>query len=94
MEFTPVEYFSIAVFSLTIIASLSDKSLMKGLLSGLLGIAISMVGMAPLDGVTRFAFGQYQLLSGFSICCRFNWYFRRNLILLWQDMEEMVLTRK
>lgn len=40
---------------------------MKGLLSGLLGIAISMVGMAPLDGVTRFAFGQYQLLSGFSI---------------------------
>ena len=67
LEFTPVEYFSIAVFSLTIIASLSGKSLMKGLLSGLLGIAISMVGMAPLDGVTRFAFGQYQLLSGFSI---------------------------
>lgn len=67
LKFTPVEYFSIAVFSLTIIASLSGKSLMKGLLSGLFGIAISMVGMAPLDGLTRFTFGQFQLLSGFSI---------------------------
>ncbi len=34
LKFTPVEYFSIAVFSLTIIASLSGKSLLKGLLSG------------------------------------------------------------
>jgi putative tricarboxylic transport membrane protein len=52
---------------LTIIASLSGKSLLKGMLSGLLGIALSFVGMAPVDAVTRFTFGQYQLLSGFSI---------------------------
>ena len=67
LKFTPVEYFSIAVFSLTIIASLSGNSLLNGLLAGLLGIALSMVGMAPIDALTRFTFGQYQLLSGFDI---------------------------
>ncbi|GHV34883.1 C4-dicarboxylate ABC transporter permease [Synergistales bacterium] len=67
LKFAPAEYFAIAIFSLTIIASLSGKSLLKGLLSGVLGIALSMVGMAPLDSFTRFTFGYYQLLSGFDI---------------------------
>jgi putative tricarboxylic transport membrane protein len=67
LKFTPVEYFSVVVFSLTIIASLSGKSLLKGLLSGLFGIALSMVGMAPLDSLARFTFGNFQLLSGFDI---------------------------
>jgi len=47
LKFTPVEYFSIAIFSLTIIASLSGNSLINGLIAGLFGIALSMVGMAP-----------------------------------------------
>ena len=67
LKFTPVEYFAIAFFSLTIIASLSGNSLVKGLLSGLFGIAISMVGLAPIDGLTRFTFGEFQLMSGFDI---------------------------
>lgn len=67
LKFTPVEYFAIAVFSLTIIASLSGKSLLNGLLAGFFGIALSMVGMAPVDGLTRFTFGSFQLLSGFDI---------------------------
>lgn len=67
LKFTPVEYFSIAIFSLTIIVSLSGKSIVNGLLSGFFGIALSLVGMAPIDAYTRFTFGQYQLLSGFDI---------------------------
>lgn len=67
LKFTPVEYFAVAIFSLTIIASLSGNSLLNGLLSGLFGIALSLVGMAPIDAFTRFTFGQYQLLSGFDI---------------------------
>lgn len=65
--FGAAEYFSVAVFSLTIIAALSGKDMLKGLMAGLFGIAISMVGMAPLDAVTRFTFGNYQLLGGFDI---------------------------
>lgn len=67
LKFAPAEYFAIAIFSLTIIASLSGKSLLKGLLSGIFGMALSMVGMAPLDSFTRFTFDNYQLLSGFGI---------------------------
>ena len=67
LKFTPVEYFSIAIFSLTIIVSLSGKSIINGLLAGFFGIALSLVGMAPIDAYTRFTFGNYQLLSGFDI---------------------------
>ncbi|WDD88853.1 tripartite tricarboxylate transporter permease [Fusobacterium nucleatum] len=67
LKFTPVEYFAIAVFSLTIIASLSGDSLINGLLSGFFGIALSLVGMAPIDAYTRFTFNHFQLLSGFDI---------------------------
>ena len=65
--FGAAEYFGVSVFALTIIASLSGKDLIKGLLAGLFGIALSMVGMAPLDGLTRFTFGNFQLMSGFDI---------------------------
>ncbi len=65
--FGAADYFGVAVFSLTIIASLSGKDMLKGLLAGLFGIALSMVGMAPLDAEVRFTFGNYQLLSGFNI---------------------------
>lgn len=65
--FGAAEYFAVAVFSLTIIAALSGKDLLKGILSGLLGIAISMIGMAPIDAIPRFTFGNYQLLGGFDI---------------------------
>ena len=67
LMFGAADYFGVAVFSLTIIAALSGKDLMKGLYAGLIGIALSLVGMAPIDAVTRYTFGNYQLLSGFDI---------------------------
>ena len=67
LKFTPVEYFAIAIFSLSIIASLSGDSLVKGLLAGLLGIGFSLVGMAPIDAISRFTFGSFDLMGGFNI---------------------------
>lgn len=63
LKFTPFEYFSIAVFSLTVIASLAGKSIVDGLISGVLGFLVSMVGISPL-GQIRFTFGNSNLLSG------------------------------
>lgn len=65
LAFTSAEYFSIAVFALTIISSLSGNSLINGILAGLFGIALSLVGIAPVDGAIRFTFGQSQLYGGF-----------------------------
>lgn len=65
--FGAADYFSVAVFSLTIIAALSGKDMLNGLIAGLIGLALSMIGMAPIDAQVRYTFGNYQLLAGLDI---------------------------
>lgn len=65
--FTPFDYFSVVLFSITMMAGLSGKSLAKGLLTGLLGLSISFVGSAPIDGLPRYTFGVRSLEGGFSL---------------------------
>lgn len=67
LSFGPHEYFAIAVFSLTLIATLSSGSMIKGIFAGVLGFAFATVGIAPVDAIPRFTFGQVELNSGFSI---------------------------
>ncbi|MCI8949172.1 MAG: Tat pathway signal protein [Lachnospiraceae bacterium] len=67
IKFTPVEYFAVAFFSLTLMATLSGKSMVKGLISGFMGMAIAMVGMSPIDLTERYTFGRIELMSGFSM---------------------------
>ncbi len=67
LKFGPVEYFSLAVFGLTIIASIGGKSLTKGLLMGFVGLWVSTIGLDPVDGVDRFTFDVTQLLGGIDI---------------------------
>ena len=67
LSFGPHEYFAIAVFSLTLIATLSTGSMVKGIFSGIAGFAISTVGIAPVEATQRFTFGRVELNSGFSI---------------------------
>ncbi|MCI8648836.1 MAG: Tat pathway signal protein [Anaerotruncus sp.] len=59
------EYFSIALFSLTMIASLSSGAVKKGVFSGVLGFMFATVGIAPIDATQRFTFGQPALMGGF-----------------------------
>lgn len=67
LQFSPYEYFSIALFSLTMIASLSADSLVKGTLSALLGLTLAFVGIAPITSFTRFTFGITELNAGFTL---------------------------
>ena len=67
LGFGGVEYFAIIVFSLTIVASVSGKSLSKGIISATLGVIMTTVGMAPIDAVRRFTFGFRQLDAGFQL---------------------------
>jgi putative tricarboxylic transport membrane protein len=62
--FGPAEYFSLAVFGISIISSISGKNLLKGLMTGCLGILISMVGQDQTSGVFRFSFGIIDLVAG------------------------------
>jgi putative tricarboxylic transport membrane protein len=67
LKFGPWEYFSVTFFALTLIASLTGKSVVKGLLSALFGMMIATVGLSPTDGAQRYTFGSLQLTSGFHL---------------------------
>ncbi|GHV53818.1 hypothetical protein FACS1894206_05270 [Deltaproteobacteria bacterium] len=64
LEFGPVELAAIAMFGMTIIASLSQESTIKGLLAGCIGLMLSTVGMDTVSGSPRFTFGEINLFSG------------------------------
>ena len=65
LKFGPVENFGICFFALCMVAILAGDNLPKGLLSGMLGLVFTFVGMAPIDGTARFTFGNQTLLQGF-----------------------------
>lgn len=65
LRFGPQEYFAIAVFSLTLIATLSTGSIIKGLFSGVMGFVFATVGIAPVEATIRFTFGRFELNNGF-----------------------------
>lgn len=67
IKFSTFDFFAVALFSVTMISGLAGKNIWKGLISGLLGILFSCVGMAPIDGYTRFTFGFGDLMAGFDI---------------------------
>lgn len=67
IKFGPWEYFSITVFSLTLIITLSEEDLIKGVITGIMGLMLSTVGLAPIDSVSRYTFGVSALNGGFDI---------------------------
>lgn len=69
LQFKSPEYFWLSLFGLTIIAGVSNKSLLKGLISGVLGLLISTIGMDPMEGVERFMFNQSELYNGINVTC-------------------------
>ncbi|MBA2449840.1 MAG: tripartite tricarboxylate transporter permease, partial [Chloroflexi bacterium] len=50
-----------------IISSLTEHSMLKGLLSGFFGLAIAIVGVDPLSAVQRFTFDRLELYEGFDL---------------------------
>ena len=61
------EYFLICVFGLTIIAGISGKSMIKGIISACLGLFISCIGADPQTSYDRFTFGISRLYLGLDL---------------------------
>jgi len=64
LRFGPPEFFWTAIFGLTIISSLSTKSVLKGFTAGFIGVMIGMIGLSPIGGDVRFDFGISDLQGG------------------------------
>ncbi|MDO5033500.1 MAG: tripartite tricarboxylate transporter permease [Eubacteriales bacterium] len=67
LKFTPMDYFLLALFGLATVGSLTTKSFSKGLISAILGLILSMVGIDSVVGTPRLTFGIQELNSGISI---------------------------
>ena len=64
LKFSVLEYFLLSVFGLTVIASLAGDSVIKGLFSGILGLALGCVGLDAISGFPRMTLGVIQLEDG------------------------------
>lgn len=64
LRFGPPEFFALAIFGLGMIITISGRSLLKGIISALFGLLITVIGFDPLSGVPRFTFGSQNLLGG------------------------------
>lgn len=67
LSFGPSEYFAVMLFGITIISSVSGKSMSRGLFAGFLGMFLGCLGTDPMTGYPRFADGIPGLYGGFEI---------------------------
>lgn len=67
LRFGPYEYFAVILFALTTVSGLSAGNMKKGLLSCVLGIALSFVGIDRLSSYTRYTGGISNLAAGFNL---------------------------
>ena len=65
LQFGPWEFFSLFIFALSMVAGLTEASLLKGFLSGAIGLVITVIGTDPIMAVPRFTFGSDFLRGGF-----------------------------
>ena len=62
----PAEYLMMAIWGMTVIATFSEGSLLKGLLAAAAGVLIAFIGMDPVTATPRFTFGSIYLMDGIS----------------------------
>ncbi|MCH7486956.1 MAG: tripartite tricarboxylate transporter permease, partial [Proteobacteria bacterium] len=63
-HFGAPEYFALALFGLSMLASISGKSAAKNLIGGAFGVLISTVGIDFTTSVERFTFGYPEMTEG------------------------------
>lgn len=64
LSFGPPEVFALVVLAMVLISIVGDESVLKGLVSGLLGMAAGLVGLSVVVGIERYTFGVLELRSG------------------------------
>ncbi len=64
LRFGPPEYFALTILGLSCLACIGGGSPIKGLMSGVLGLVVSCVGISTQSGYPRFCFDNYNLMDG------------------------------
>ena len=67
LRFGPAEIFALVLFGLSTICGLSEKSLLRGMIAGVIGLMIMTMGLDDIDGVQRLTFGTITLQQGVNL---------------------------
>ncbi|MFC0272081.1 tripartite tricarboxylate transporter permease [Metabacillus herbersteinensis] len=65
LKFGPPEFFALMLLGMTMVIGLIGKSIIKGMMAAVIGLILALVGLDPVTGIPRFAFGQPYLMDGF-----------------------------
>ena len=64
LSFRPQEYFALALFGLSMLASISGKSSLRNLIAGAFGVLVATIGIHETTGVERFVFSIPEFVEG------------------------------
>ncbi len=67
IKFGPAEIFALVVFGLSTICGMAAKSLIRGLIAGVLGLMLMTIGLDEISSVQRFTFGTVTLQQGINL---------------------------
>lgn len=98
LKFGPPEFFVLAIFGLSILASMDTRRTLKTLFAGALGIALSTIGCDPIFGTTRMSLGNLYLYEGLPmIACMLGLFCITRMLLMANDKsitsENAVVTK-
>ncbi len=65
--FGPPEFFALMLVGLSLVVGLAGRSVTLALISAVIGLLISMVGIDPVAGAPRFTFGSLNLFGGIDV---------------------------
>ncbi|GAK56502.1 hypothetical protein U27_03464 [Candidatus Vecturithrix granuli] len=65
--FHPADYFALAIFGLSTVASMAGENVAKTFAAIVFGLLINTIGLDPISGVERFTFGVDRLYDGFAL---------------------------
>lgn len=67
LKFGPAEIAALMVFALSVIVVFGGGSKLDALIMALVGVAVGIIGLDPIEGTPRFTFGSYDLENGLQL---------------------------
>jgi putative tricarboxylic transport membrane protein len=67
LSFGSPEFFMLSLLGITFVASLSGEDILKGMVSGGIGLMLATIGLDPISGIQRYTFNQLFLWDGIGL---------------------------
>src|SRR6187200_1571985 len=67
LSFGSPEFFMLSLLGISFVAALSGEDVLKGMISGGIGLMLATIGLDPISGIQRYTFGQLFLWDGIGL---------------------------